>query len=194
MALSQKNKGDLMIGISAIIVLLGVGLVGYAGYYGYKHHQMLGKGSYADARVTAKQSETSGSGRSRGTSYRVSVEFAAKSGKPLSDSQAASAAANAPPPKSGSELVDRLFSSSAMRALTTPPDTQAELAQMNYERYSRLNRGDIIPVVFMAADTSYVVELQTLRAYSSWPPLLSGLLILALGGAMMWWGFRKRAA
>ena len=81
MALSTRNKGDLMIGISAIVVLLGLGFVGYAGYYWRQHEAMRADGLLVEARVSNMQTQTSGSNRSRSTSYVVTVDFATKDAK-----------------------------------------------------------------------------------------------------------------
>ena len=192
MALSEKNKGELMIGIAAIILLLGLGFVGYAGYYGHKHNTLRSEGLQVDARVADVHSETSGSRRSRSTSYKVTVDFSARHGKPFRSAQE-SKAAGKPAPKSGSELVDRLFASGTSRAIGAPPDTRTTLAQMSYDRYSTLNLGASVQVVFLPADKTYAIEAQTLSDYSSWPPFLAGLLIAALGGGLMYWGLKKRA-
>ncbi len=74
MALSEKNKGEGMICIAVIVLLLGLAFVGYATYYWHKHNTLRGEGLVANAQVADKHSETRSSNRSRSTSYQVTVD------------------------------------------------------------------------------------------------------------------------
>jgi hypothetical protein len=190
-ALSTKNQGELFVGIGAIVLLVGLGFLGFTlGIELPRHQAMRQQGKVVEAAVTDLREVTSGSRRSRSTSYQVTVTFAAKAGRPYSEDGAAAPAGQV----KSSNPIDNLnlpfLKKTAKHRASGAGDTAAKLSQVSYPLYSKLGLGSSIDVVY----PSYVVELDTFRRHSSLPMGLAGLLIGTVGGGMVAFGRRKMKA